>query len=318
MRLITAIQLTRLTMAVGAVADLWFVILYTSAHRQEYESLAPTMQIPMPLLLLAGAVTALGLFGFGAAINDLLDARHDMTFSPDRPIPAGQIRFSQAVVVCVGSLMASMLGGAAMGTWALYATAITAAGILFYNTTGRFIPAVGIVVVGLFHATHMMIPNVLLSFTLPVWLVMTHAMAIALGVHVLEDKRPRLSRRALGAIIVAWLFWSSIVIGLGAMRGGPWPASAGWPMVILPALAVGCFAALAWWKCRRVPGASAAEKLKRYGALFQCLYGAAWLAGLDLIGPAFVLIALGLAGLIGMTVIRELSALASRPLTWRA
>ena len=109
----TAIQLTRLTMAFGAVSDVWFVIFYTRA-RPEYTAVPVHAMHLMPALL-AGVVVAVGLFAYGAALNDVLDARHDSTFSPDRPIPAGRIRLGQAAVVTVGALMVAVVGGKIVG-----------------------------------------------------------------------------------------------------------------------------------------------------------------------------------------------------------
>ena len=85
-----------------AVSDVWFVILFTQA-RPEYAGV-PVHEMGTFSALLAGGVVAVGLFAYGAALNDVLDARHDSAFSPDRPIPAGRIRIGQAIVVTVGSL----------------------------------------------------------------------------------------------------------------------------------------------------------------------------------------------------------------------
>ena len=46
--------------------------------------------IPLSGVLLVGAVVAIGLFGFGGALNDLLDARHDSAFSPN-PAETGRM-----------------------------------------------------------------------------------------------------------------------------------------------------------------------------------------------------------------------------------
>ena len=66
--------------------------------------------LPLPAALLAGAVIAVGLFAYGASLNDVMDVRHDATFTPDRPIPAGRIGHAQAMVVTVGSLIVAVLG----------------------------------------------------------------------------------------------------------------------------------------------------------------------------------------------------------------
>ena len=316
LKLVTAIQLTRLTMAFGAVSDVWFVIFYTKA-RPEYADVPVYAMHLMPALL-AGVVVAVGLFAYGAALNDVLDARHDSTFSPDRPIPAGRIRLGQAAVVTVGALMVAVVGGNALGTWALWMTLLTGAAILFYNATGRFIPSVGVVTIGLIHAAHMLIPNHQITLTLPVWLVMTHAMVIAIAVHRLEDKRPRLSRRALVAIAFGWVTWSTLLLGAGVLRSGRiWPEHLSLLNLFFPMCAVIGFLAVAWWKAGGVPGRIAAEKLKRYGAMWQSLYGAAWLLALKLETEALWIGLFAIAGFTAMTVIKEVTGLTDRPIEYR-
>jgi 4-hydroxybenzoate polyprenyltransferase len=316
LRIITAIQLTRLTMAFGAISDVWLIILFT---RQEprYSHL-PVFSAPLPLALFAGAVVAIGLFAYGASLNDVLDARHDSAFSPERPIPAGRIRAGQAMVVTVGSLMVGLLGAWAFGQEAFLVTLLTGAAILFYNAAGRFIPVVGIITIGLIHAAHMLIPNYQLVFMLPVWMVMTHSIGIAIAVHVLEDKRPRLNRKSYFLIGVGWLFWSILLLASGPLRGAAlWPANV--PLIGLawPALAVVAFVVVARWKATGIPGRSAAEKMKRYGAMWQALYGAAWLAAVQLYPQALVLGIFAVSGFIVMTIIREITGLSGRPITYR-
>ncbi len=314
-RLTGAARLTRLTMAFGAVSDVWLVILITRADPASAE--VPAAQMSLAAALLAGAVVAVGLFAYGAALNDVLDVRHDTAFSPDRPIPAGRIRLGQAVVVTVGALIIAILGGVVLGMLAPFVTLLVAAGILSYNAAGKFIPAVGLVTIGLIHAALMLIPNAGLSFLLPVWLVLTHSMAIAAAVHVMEDKRPRLTRRTLAAVALGWLFWSGVILAAGAWRGGLWPDDlpawhGAWPI----AAAAG-FVAVAWWKTSTVRGAAAAEKLKRYGAMWEALYGASWLMVLDLKSQAIFMGAFAVGGLTLMTLIKEVGGLAGRPIVYR-
>ena len=316
LRLLTAIQLTRLTMAFGAVSDVWFVILYTRAENQAGVTVT---EMPLAGALLAGAVVAVGLFAYGAALNDVLDVRHDSAFSPDRPLPAGRIRVGQAIVVVVGALMVAVVGGNALGPWALRNTLITAAGILFYNAAARYIPSVGLVTIGLIHAAHMLIPNHLMPFMLPVWLVMTHAMAIGIAVHVLEDKRPRLDTRAIIGIVCGWLTWSGILLTLGVIRDDSiWPRELSAINLLVPACAVIGFVIVAWWKSSGVTAIVAAEKLKRYGAMWQSLYGAAWLCSLRHVSESIWIGILALAGFAAMTLIKEITGgLAGRPVTYR-
>ena len=316
-KLITAIQLTRLTMAFGAVSDVWFVILVTQA-RPEHRGEVPVYDMNLAAALLAGAVVAVGLFAYGAALNDVLDVRHDSAFSPDRPIPAGRIRLGQAIVVTVGALMVAVLAANALGTWALWLTLITAATILFYNAAGRYIPSVGVGTIGLIHAAHMLIPNYRLSLVLPVWLVMTHAMLIAIAVHRLQDKRPRLSRQAFVVVGFGWVAWSAVLVAIGLLREGRlWPADLSLWNLAIPLGAVIGFLAVARWKTSHVSGRIAAEKLKRYGAMWQSLYGASWLLALGLVTQSLWITAFAVAGFAAMTLIKEVTGLSGRPISYR-
>jgi hypothetical protein len=302
-------------MAFGAVSDLWFMILLTRAVGP---SESPSASLPLAASLGAGFITAVGLFAFGAALNDVLDARRDSAFSPERPIPAGRIRVSQAIVVVAGSLMIAVLGGAALGQTALLLTVLTSSGILFYNTAAKYIPAAGFIVLGLIHAVHMMIPDSTPPTVLPVALVMTHAMVIGGLAYWLEDKRPRTSKRALILSCVGWAFWMGVLISWGASRDALWPRAVDPVRIVFPFLAVASFAMIAWWKASRVSGRSAAEKLRRYGAMWQSLYGAAWLVALGLHDEAAWLGAFALAGFTAMTLIKEINGLTGRPIGYRA
>ncbi|HMN96466.1 MAG TPA: hypothetical protein PKC43_08930 [Phycisphaerales bacterium] len=317
-RLLTTVQLTRLTMAFGAVSDLWFVILLARALDPEGPLSAPRHALPEALG--AGAIVAVGLFAFGASLNDLLDSRHDTAFSPDRPIPAGRIKASQAVIVTIGSLLAAMVAAVFFGEAGLLLAALVAAGILFYNAAGKHIPAIGLVAIGAIHATHMFIPEPGLAFTLPVWLVATHVTGLALAIYVIEEKRPALTRRSVAALVLGYLALSSLLLGLGAWRagaGGLWPEGRSLAGLAWPALAVVAFVAVARRKSAGVSGRVAAEKLHRYGAMWQSLYGAAWLAALGLDAPAIWLGLFAVAGFASMTIIKEINGATGRPVTFR-
>jgi hypothetical protein len=325
-RMITAIQLTRLTMAFGAVSDVWFVILVTQA-RSEYTYI-PVKHMLLPVALIAGATVAIGLFAFGASLNDILDVRHDSAFSPDRPIPAGRIRFGQAIIVTVGALIVAMLGGIMLSLGApgashpsigaIAMTLLTATGILFYNAAGKYIPAIGLITVGFIHAVHMLIPNYQLQFTLPIWLVTTHAMVIAAMVHRLEDKRPRLRVRSFIVVIVCWAAFTIAILWAGKSEGeGIWPDDAPRWGAIWPVLAVMAFTIVARWKMIAVEPRIAAEKLKRYGAMWQALYGAAWLMALGFPVQAAWIGAFALAGFAAMTLIKEITGYSGRPVAYR-
>lgn len=321
LRLLTAIQLTRLSLAFGAASDLWFMIVLSRALAAAVgDSTAPVTRLPLTVALALGAVVAIGLYAFGASLNDLLDARHDTAFSPDRPIPAGRIRASQAVVVTVGALLAALLAALVFGDGGLLLAALAAAGILFFNAAGKHIPAVGLITIGLIHAATMSVPDIRIAFTLPIWLVVTHAIAVATGVYILEGKRPTLSRRSIVAVVVGYLFWSTIIIGTGIARSGLeglWPRGAPIVGIFWPLLAAASFVFVARRKAEGVPRRVAAEKLRRYGAMWHCLYGAAWLLALNMREQATWMGVLALIGFACMTIIKEVNGLTGRPVGFR-
>jgi hypothetical protein len=71
-------------------------------------------------------------------------------------------------------------------------------------------------------------------------------------------------------------------------------------------------------KVRRAKSpAIAAEKVARYGALWQALYAATWLFACGLHTAGLVLGAFAGAGFLAMTVLKETLGSSGRPLEWR-
>ncbi len=304
-------------MAYGAIADVWLVILLT----REDSAFAdlPASTLPLWVALTAGLIVAVGLFAFGASLNDVLDARHDRAFSPDRPIPAGRIRPQQAVIITSICLAAAAFGAALLGTPAVITFAFVVLGIVLYNGFAKHVPALAFVTIGLLHGAHMAIPNHRFGFTLPIWLSMSHAMAIALLVHRFEEKRPAITPLAIAVTGMGWIFWSATVLTWGWWHtGGSWPLDTPiWPGVLWPIAAVAGFVVVAYAKTRRVDGPAASEKLRRYGAMWQSLYTVAWFAAMGLWKQALMLGGVATGGFVVMTALKELTALSSVPVRYR-
>lgn len=320
------VKLTRVTTAFGVVGNVWFVILWSRAIEGDairaVHPDAPILALPLPLLLLASAVGSVALFAYGAALNDVLDLKRDRTISPDRPLPSGGVSVDASVAVVTIALLIAVLGASVFGTSAVILTCLVAAALLIFNAAGRFVPGFGLVLLGLIYAGHMLAPHVGLRFLWPVWLVMTHALAVACAAHTLGRKVPRLTRRGWVAGVAGWALWSGVLLWLGASRvesgAMGWPARVPISAAVWIAALAALFVLVAWRKTRLLgPGTRAADKVWRYGSLWLTLYAAAWLFAIGHAGGGLVLLALASAGFVGMTLLREAYSLVDQPLGFR-
>ncbi|MCH7962176.1 MAG: UbiA family prenyltransferase, partial [Planctomycetes bacterium] len=102
LRLAPVLHLTRVSSAFAAVANVWLVILWTRVHDAEHGPME-VEQGRLWLLLAGGTVAALGLFAFGASLNDILDQRRDRAMHPNRPLASGQVTKDTALFLVAGS-----------------------------------------------------------------------------------------------------------------------------------------------------------------------------------------------------------------------
>lgn len=314
------LHLTRVTTAFAAVSNIWFVILWSRAMDGKGER-PPRALVELPewALLLGGAVVGVGLYAYAVALNDILDVRRDRALHPHRPLASGRLSVEAAVTLVACMLIVSIVGAAELGVPAVLMAALTAFAALLFNVGARFVPAVGLVALGLIYAAHMLIPNPDLAFVWPVWVVMTHALLVGAATHKLAGRRPLLSRRAILLAITGWVFWSIALLWMGRRRTGAW-----WPEWVstdaalwVGALAI-AFVGFALWKLKTSSTSHrASERLSRYGALWLALYNTAWLAGAGERREAMILGGVAVAGLVGMTTLRELYGVIEQPLGYR-
>lgn len=318
LRLAPILRLTRVTTAFAAVGNVWFVILWSRAAQPGETGAITASTTPTWALLLAGALTAISLYAFGASLNDILDVRRDRLLHPRRPIPSGRLSLDGAITVVALTLMLAALGATVLGPSAVVLTLLTAWAMMLYHAAAKFIPAGGAVLLSLIYALHMFIPNADLAFVWPVWWVMTHSLAISLITHRLSGRRPRLTGVSIALALAGWAFWSAVLFWVGVRRSGLWPDWIPVTAIIGPVVLSMLFAGFAYLKLRRSSTAqAAADKLVRYGALWLTIYNTAWLMGAGELGAALLLGALACAGVLGMTLLRELYSFVEHPLTYR-
>lgn len=312
------LRLARVSTAFGAVAGLWLTTLWTRAMPPEHatEALATT---PLWILLGGGVLAGGGLYGFGAGLNDLLDAHRDRILRPTRPIVGGTLPPEAAVTVVAGSLLLAVLGATAFGTGAVLATLFLSAAVLVFNALGKFVPAIGMVLLSVIYAGHTLVPNLGVGFLVPAWWVMTHAMVIAGLSHTLGRKSPVISRRAAGFALTGWAACSVLLGWLMWNRTGElWPDWVPWNAALWPLAGAGLLAVQIVRRWRSLgPGPKLGEKIARYGAFWPAVYGFGWLAGVGAWGGAWVMAGLVVAGALALTVLREVYALAEHPVGYR-
>lgn len=320
-RLAPTLHLTRITTAFGAVAAAWFVVLWTCACPDE-PGTPSFRELPRWLLLLGATVNALGLFGFTVALNDVLDRRRDQILHPDRPLPSGRLSLESAVSLVVLTLATAVLGATPLGTLAVLVTLLVAGAALFFNAAGKYVPAVGLVVLGLIHAGQMATPNLNLRFVLPVWLVMTHALIVGGAAHTLGQKTPVISSRAKALAILGWCFWSGVMLSVGWFRcrsdGGLFPNWVNPRVYAAPLALSAALAAIIAWRVKshgRSPATG--DFISRAGALFLALNCSGILLAQGFTNESLLLGAVAALGLLGMTILREAYLLVEQPLAYR-
>ena len=324
-RLGSFLRLTRLTTGAAAIGNAWFVVLWSEtfagAETRAVNADTPALWIRLAL----AAVCSMGLFAYGAGLNDVLDAKRDRALRPGRPLAGGGIGLEAALAVLSISLVLAVVGALPLGDRSVLIALGVALGMLGFNAAGRFVPAVGLVMLGLIYAAHMLVFNPSLRFLWPVWAVMTHAIFAGLTSHVLARRVPRLSGRAVTFAVIGWALASLGLFGLSILRNGDaatagglwvdWVPSDAW---IPPAIVIAAYVTYCVIKLRRSqrPGQQS-ERVWRYGALFQPFHAAAWLFGVDdNIGGAILLV-LAIVSLLGATMLKEAVGLIENPPAFR-
>jgi len=250
-RFVHLLHLLRVEFILAAVADSWLIIAL-GPRLEEPAHLNPALgAYPRPLVYLLGALIAAGLATYGLALNDLMDVRRDRTFSPRRPLPAGQVSLTAALTLALLGLIGAICAAVALGEGSAMLCGITAVAILFYNTTARFFPALGIITFALIRMLAMFVPNPELGFAWPVWLNFTYVVCCATLVYALIGKRPRLLGHHYPRICALWAFWTLALIGWMSWRQTLFADEA--PYIWLgPLAAVGSFIIAVGYRLPRV------------------------------------------------------------------
>ncbi|MCC5828328.1 MAG: UbiA family prenyltransferase [Phycisphaeraceae bacterium] len=280
------LRLVRTPLMFAGVSNAWLMVWLTRSALEHHPDAAPSI-VAMPLgqVLLLTTIVAVGLQTFASALNDALDARHDRLFHPGRPLPLGLVDPTATVVLSLVGVLVAIAAAAMLGTGPALICIVVSFAILTYNTLGKFVPAVGLVFLGLIRAGFMFVPNPEVVFAWPIWLAMTHMIACAAIAHVLQGKRPPLNSNQIWFLTAGWFFWTMLLVGwilardTGQAVTFPWI----WLGPAVPALV------MAIWTYRLVSRLENASRrarrtggnhLAEFAIIWLILYDAGWLFGM--------------------------------------
>jgi len=96
---------------------------------------------------------SIAIFCFGVALNDYIDRNKDLSLTPDRPIPAGDIRPLTALGASFGMAIAAVALAAQAGFGTLVSTSVVLLFVAFYNLASRRYDFLGVINLGLIHGS---------------------------------------------------------------------------------------------------------------------------------------------------------------------
>ncbi len=285
-RLLPALQLTRMALVFTAIADgLCAIFLQAQRVRQATDPAAPIAHFIDGSLVAAMILITIGLYGYGMALNDIIDHRRDRQLAADRPLPSGRISIWSAHLLCI--LLATLaLGG---GTWfalrsplgwqSLALVAWCGSLISFYDLAAKYLVGPGLLTLGLIRFFHALIPAADVPLLWHPLLLLDHVTLMTTLVYLWGDKRPPLTRLHAVTVGGGLVLFNVVCIALLLSRRGADQMGLEWGLL----LPLGCallFLLLALWLYRASPTPrQAGQRLLRLGTLWMVLYNAAFTAG---------------------------------------
>jgi len=284
------LDLLRFELAAVAVSNAWATVWLARAWSDRWPMAVTEWSLAWALVL--SALASGGLAVFGVALNDLVDAKLDSAMGRSRPLAVGSVSRRSAEVLTLISLLVGLSAASWLGRWPGLIAAGTAAGIMFYNLAGRFLPSIGLAVLGLMFAVNRMIPEPGMAFLWPAVLTLAHVTGCGALGHVLRGRRPRLTGPRLAVLTLGWGFATLVLMVWMNQRAGLLAPER--PLLWLgPTVAVGGFLLVVLAMLRGVNRSggvrhAASTRVGRLALAWLVVYDIGWLLGARLWGPAGV------------------------------
>jgi 4-hydroxybenzoate polyprenyltransferase len=217
-QIIDWLELARPEHLFSAISNSWLLVLLSAHIEATNHQNEALMQMPLALRLLLATLIPAGLAICGICFNDLMDLKHDRTFRPASPLAAGRVSVTTAATLAVASLLIALGAASFLGSLSTLFCVMTAGAILFFNICGKFLPATGLISMGLIRAMTMFICVPRMGFAWPACMTMAHIVICMALVYAIEGRRPRMRGNDLAQLAAGTLFWAVLLVLFMIMR----------------------------------------------------------------------------------------------------
>lgn len=150
------LQLTRPANVITAIADIWAGFAVSGAAAllvSQYTETGNAYVLPLILL----SLSTIGLYGGGVAFNDVFDAKLDAIERPERPIPSGKVKKSNAALMATILIAIGVLAAFQVNLWSgLIALSVGLLAVL-YDAWGKHQAIFGPINMGLCRAGNLLL-----------------------------------------------------------------------------------------------------------------------------------------------------------------
>ena len=278
-RLLTLLQFTRMALVFTAISNsLCTLLLATRGRVGPDESVLEALSWQNILLV---ALISIGLYGYGMALNDIIDRRRDRQLAAHRPLPSGRIALATAHVICGLLFLMALAAGFIYGRrtppngWmSLLLVLWTVFLIAFYDFAGKYLVAVGLLTLGLIRFFHALIPAPQLPLLWHPLLLFTHVSILSAVAYWWEEKRPELTVAHWVAVLGGVALVDALAISIVLARG----AQVGWDKGLLLPIGLAAAFVIVAWRIRRRSATSrqAGQTLMLSGLLWLIVYDSAF------------------------------------------
>ena len=279
-RLLTLLQFTRMALVFTAISNSLCTLLLATRRAVGDGSVVEKLNWQHVVLV---ALMSIGLYGYGMALNDIIDRRRDRQLAAHRPLPSGRIALATAHVICALLFLMALIAGfiyarhTPNGWMSLVLLLWTVFLIAFYDFAGKYLVAVGLLTLGLIRFFHAIIPAPDLPLLWHPLLLFTHVSILSAVAYWWEEKRPELTAAhwfaVIGGVAIIDILAVSIVLARGADKDAPDLN----PGLLLPLSLALLFVIIAWRIRKRSPTPrQAGQTLMLTGLLWLIVYDSAF------------------------------------------